>query len=247
VNNLQDILLFPVRDAEARKQFLFACLIALAGFIIPIIPMLLLTGYSARIMRQIIEERKSPSMPDMQTSDWSEMLMDGLRVYGAQLVLMLPIILAIGFGVLSMVSGSIAASIFLNDNGQNIGPFGISAFILGFAFLMLFSLLAMPYNIIISTVGPHVAMTRSFESAFRFKEWWGVFRKGMGQFILAYVVTMVVSWVLMIVMQFAMMTIVLICIVPFVMIPYSAYLILVRNAMYAQAYLAGRDSLLRAD
>ncbi len=247
MNNLQDILLFPVRDAEARKQFLFACLIALAGFIIPVIPMLILTGYSARIMRQIIEERKSPSMPDLQTSDWSEMLMDGLRIYGAQLVLKLPVIIAIGFGVLSMMSGSIAASVSLSDNGQNIGPFGISAFVLGFAFLMLFSLLSLPYNIVISTVGPHVAATRSFESAFRFKEWWGIFRKGMGQFILAYVIMLVVSWVLMFVMQFAIMTIVLICIVPFVMIPYTAYLILVGNALYAQAYLAGSDGLVRVE
>jgi hypothetical protein len=118
---------------------------------------------------------------------------------------------------------------------------------LGFALIMLFSLLSLPYNIIISTVGPHVVTTRSFESAFRFKEWWGIFRKGMGQFVLAYVITMVVSWILMIVMQFAIMTIVLICIVPFVMIPYSAYLVLVRNALYAQAYLAGSDDLLRAE
>ena len=242
MNNLQEILLFPVRDAEARKQFLFACLVALAGFIIPIVPMIFLTGYSAKIMRQIIEERKSPSMPDWQTSDWSEMFMDGLRIYGAQFVLMLPIIIIMGIGFVSMISGSIAASVSLNDNGQSFAPIGISVFMLGFLFIMLFSVLAIPYGVIVSAVVPHVATTRSFESAFHFKNWWSIFRKGLGQFLLAYVITLAISWVLMFVIQFAIITIVLLCIVPFLMIPYVAYNILLKNALFAQAYTSGLDN-----
>ena len=103
MNNLQETLLFPVRDAEARKQFLFTCLIVLAGYIIPILPFLVVMGYGAKIMRQIIDEKKSPSMPEWQGSNWSEMLMDGLRLYGAQLVLMLPLFLFMGCGFIAMV------------------------------------------------------------------------------------------------------------------------------------------------
>jgi hypothetical protein len=33
------------------------------------------------------------------------------------------------------------------------------------------------------------------------------------------------------------------CIVPFVMIPYSVYIMLMTNTLTAQAYLAGRDAL----
>jgi hypothetical protein len=40
-----------------------------------------------------------------------------------------------------------------------------------------------------------------------------------------------------------MMTLVLMCIVPFVMIPYSVYIMLMTNTLTAQAYLAGRDAL----
>jgi hypothetical protein len=181
-------------------------------------------------------------MPDWQNSDWSDMFMDGLRIYGAQFVLMLPAFIIMGFGFISMLSGSIAASVSLSDNAQSISPFGISAFMIGFAFIMLFSLLMIPYGVIVSTVGPHVAVTRSFESIFQFKEWWGIFRKALGQFILAYVITMVVSWILMFVMQVAMMTIVLLCIVPFIMIPYVAYNVLLRNALIAQAYATGNQN-----
>ena len=239
MNNLQDTLLFPIRDPEARKQFLFASLVMLVGFIIPIIPMLILTGYSAKIMRQIIEEKKDPSMPDWQNGDWSDMLLDGLRIYGAQLVYMLPVLIVMGFGILSLISGSIATSISIGDNAQSIAPIGIPLFMVGFAAVMFFSLLAIPYGVIISTVGPHVAKTRSFASAFQIQDWWGIFRKGLGQFILAYVITLAISWVLGFIIQIAFMTFVLICIVPFIMIPFSAYNLLLKSALIAQAYATG--------
>jgi len=180
-------------------------------------------------------------MPDWQSSDWSDMFMDGLRVYGAQFVLMLPLMIIMGIGFVSMISGSIAAAVSISDNGQNFAPIGIPFFMFGMLFIMLVSVLTIPYGVIISAVVPHVATTRSFESAFQFKTWWNIFRKGLGQFILAYVITMIVAWVLMFVIQFAMITIVLLCIVPFLMIPYAAYNALVRNTLFAQAYASGLD------
>ena len=243
MNNLQDILLFPVRDAEARKQFLLACLITLAGFIVPLVPMFFLVGYSAKIMRQIIEERTSPSMPDWQSSDWTEMFMDGLRVYGAQFLFMLPFMLVLGISVVAMASGIIATSAPINDSGQTLLPIGLPFMFVGMGLMIIFSVLTIPYSVIVSTVGPHVAVTRSFESAFHFKTWWNIFRSAIGQFVLAYIFAMAVSWVLMIVMQFAIMTIILICVVPIIMIPYTAYIALTSNALYAQAYATGLDNL----
>ena len=65
----------------------------------------------------------------------------------------------------------------------------------------------------------------------------------MGQFLIAYVMLLVASFILALVIQIAMITIVLICIVPFLMIPYTVYLMLVSNALYAQAYAKGQESL----
>jgi len=242
VNNLQDILLFPFRDAEARKQFLIACLVALAGFIIPLVPFIFLMGYSARIMRQIIDERKSPSMPDWQESDPSEMFMDGLRLYGSQLVLTLPLLLLMGCGITFMVGGSLSMAIPTDNGSASLAPVGILFFLLGIGSMMLFTLLSFPYGVVISAVGPHVVTQRSFSAAFQFKDWWAIFRKGLSQFILNYLLIMVVSFVFMFVIQFAMITIVLMCIVPLLMIPYTAYLSLATNALYAQADLAGIDN-----
>src|SRR5436190_15714394 len=108
MNNWQEILLFPVRDAEAPKQFLIACLLTLAGFIIPILPSLVLLGYASKIMREIIHERKSPAMPDWQGSDFNQMLIDGLRLFGLQLVLMLPLFILMGCAFMFMMGGSLS-------------------------------------------------------------------------------------------------------------------------------------------
>jgi hypothetical protein len=242
--NWQETLLFPVRDAEARQQFLIACLVALAGFFIPIIPTLILLGYGAKIMRQVLDERKSPSMPDWQESDWSAMLLDGLRLFGLQLVLMLPLLILMGCGFLFTMTGSISLSVLAEEQRtSSFAPVGAIFLFIGIGLIMLFALLSFPYGIIISAALPHAVAKNSFSAGLNVREWFPVFRNGLGNFILGYIFVMIVSFVFVFVMQFAMITIILMCIVPFLMIPYSAYITLISNTIYAQAYNTGRDAL----
>jgi hypothetical protein len=243
MDNIQETLLFPVRDADARKQFLLACLVMLAAFIIPILPMFVLMGYGVKIMRQIIDERKNPSMPSWQGIDWTETFVDGVKLYGAQFVLMLPLMMLMGCGMISMFGGTFGLAALADESTSSFAPIGMVFMFVGVGFFMLFSVLSLPYGIVLSAVAPHVATKRSFSAGFEFKEWWAIFRKALGQFLLAYALSFVVSFVFVIVMQIAMMTLVLMCIVPFVMIPYSVYIMLMTNTLTAQAYLAGRDAL----
>ena len=241
--NWQETLLFPVKDSEARKQFLIACLVALAGFIIPLVPTLILMGYGVKIMRQVIEERKSPSMPDWQGSNWSEMLMDGLQVFGIQIILMLPLLLLMGCGFIFTFGGSLGFAALADESTRAFAPVGGLFFFIGLGLIMLFTLLSFPYGIIISAAIPHSVANNSFAAGFNFKEWFPIFRAGLGNFILSYVFVIVISFVFMFAIQFAMMTIILMCVVPFLMIPYSAYLTLITNTIYSQAYVTGRDAL----
>ena len=243
MNNIQETLLFPVRDAEARKQFFFACLVMLAAFVIPILPTFLIMGYGVKIMRQIIDERKKPSMPAWQGIDWAETFIDGIKLYGVQLVFMLPLFLLMGCGFISFFGGSFGLSALADESTRSFASFGMIFMFIGAAFFMLFSILSLPYAIIVNAVAPHVATKRSFSAGFEFKEWWAIFLKAIGQFLLAYALSFIVSFAFIIVMQIAMMTLILMCIVPFLMIPYSVYVMLMTNTLTAQAYLAGRDAL----
>jgi hypothetical protein len=243
MNNIQETLLFPVRDVEARKQFLITCAIMLTAFIIPIVPTLVVMGYCAKIMRDVIEENKSPSMPSWQGSNWSELLLDGLRIYGAQLVLTLPLFLLMGCGMIPMLAGSVGFAAMPEDGNEAFATIGMLFFMIGMIIFMLVSVLALPYSIIVSAALPHVATRRSFQAAFEFNQWFPIFRKGLGHFILGYAIVMAASFVFAMVMQIAMLTIILICIVPFIMIPYISYQLLIMNTVFAQAYVTGRDGL----
>jgi hypothetical protein len=243
MNNIQEILQFPFRDRESWTQFLIACAVMLAGFIIPVLPMILLMGYTVKIMRQIILEKKSPSMPLWQGNDWSEMLMDGLRLYGAQIVLMLPLILVLGCGIIFIISGSVGFSTLADESTKSFAPIAMILFFIGVGFTVLFSILSLPYGIIISAATGHVAAKRSFQAAFEFKEWWQIFRAAIGQFLIVYVILMIASFIFALAIQILTITIVLMCIVPLLMIPYSVYLMLVSNTLYAQAYAKGQEAL----
>lgn len=243
MNNIQDTLLFPVRDAEARKQFLIACVVMLASFLIPILPMLVLMGYSARIMREIIDEKKEPLMPAWQSNDVSEMLIDGLRLWGAQLVLTLPIMILIGCGMAFLFGGSFSFAALADRNNDTIAPLAILLTMFGAVIVALFALFSLPYSIIISAALPHVAVRRSFQAAFEFNEWFRIFRNALGQFILAYAIIMLASFIVAIAMQIAFITIVLICLLPLLIIPYMVYQTLIMNTVFAQAYRVGREQL----
>lgn len=245
-NNFQETLYFPFRDADSSRQFLIACAVVLAGFIIPILPFILLMGYTVKIMRQVIDEKKAPSMPAWQGSDWSEMFMDGLRLYGAQLVLMLPLMLFMGCGIISIISGSAGFAALAEEGARSLAPISGLLFFIGIVSILIFSILALPYAVIIPAAQAHMVSKRSFAATFEFKEWWQIFRKALGQFVVTYVMIMIASFIFGLVIQIAMITIVLICIVPFLMVPYSAYLTLVTNTLYAQAYAAGQEALQAA-
>jgi hypothetical protein len=243
MNNIQDTFLFPFQDKESWTQFLIACAIMLTAFIIPILPVLLLMGYTMKIMRQVIDESKKPSMPAWQGSNWSEMLLDGLRLYGAQLVLMLPLFIFLGIGIILLISGSIGFSALADEGNRAFAPIGGILFFAGMMFIIIFAILSLPYGIITPAAQAHVVTRRSFTAVFEFQHWWQVFRRGLGQFVVAYVMIMIASFIIAFVIQVAVVTIVLMCIVPFLMIPYSAYLMIISNTLYAQAYAAGREAL----
>lgn len=243
MKDIQESLLFPVQDAESRKQFLIACAVMLAGFIIPFLPTFVLMGYSAKIMRQVIEEKKAPSMPAWQGSDWSEMLLDGFRLWAAQTVLMLPLFILLGGGMIFLASGALGFSALAHKNADSFAAMSSLLFMFGFLFFMLFGVLSLPYAVLVAAALPHVAIRRSFQAAFEFKEWFSIFRKALWQFILGYIVVMAASFIFVFAMQIAMITVILICVLPLIMVPYAAYQMLIMNTVFAQAYATGREQL----
>ena len=236
---LQMLLLYPVKDPAARKKFLIAAALMLGNFIIPIVPMLLLMGYVARMMRKIIDEKQEPAMPEWD--DWSALLTDGLQMLGFRMVVMLPLMVVmfggLGLYLLFMILGA------SQSNSHTTSPFIFVGVFIFLITILIFMVLLIPTGIISLIGSTHVAAKRSFAAGFAFKEWWQIFRKNIGAFILYYVIAMAISFALTFLLQILYITIVLICLLPFIFPAIMAYLILIQDALFAQAYAQGRDML----
>ncbi|MBI5953884.1 MAG: DUF4013 domain-containing protein [Chloroflexi bacterium] len=235
--DLSQILLFPVKDSEARKYFLIGCAVALAGFIVPIIPYLLLFGYAVQIAKQVLNG-ESPRM--VKWDDWGRLLQDGARMFGVRMAYSLPLLIL----VLPMMIAGIALPIIAdNANGSEVEAFIAIFGLVMFSLLCLIMLLSLPLALIIPAAEMHAVEKNEFAAGFRFREWWGILRANLGGFIVALVIVYVASMALTIVMQILMATIILSCLLPFFVPAITTYTTLVMYAMFAQAYKVGRDKL----
>ena len=102
-----------------------------------------------------------------------------------------------------------------------------------------------PFSLIISVLsylaGAHAVAKQEFSAGYRIGEWWPIFRKNIGGFVLAMGVAYVIAIAFTLVMQILYITLILACLLPFLMPAYVFYMILVTEPMIAQAYREGRD------
>lgn len=234
--DLNQLLTFPIKEAEDRKQFLIGVLVYLASFIVPIIPLILVTGYAARLIRQVLAGEQPRMVP---WDDWGAMLTDGLRIFGVRMVLVLPLLLLMG----PLMVLSFALPFLIDNTSSDLGWLAVLIPILIAGVFMILVPIMLIASFILPAAEIHVIEQNEFGAAFRIREWWPVFRANLGGFLLALAITYAVSFALTIFMQFAMLTVVLICLLPFLLPVTGVYMMLVLYAAFAQAYKAGLDRL----
>ncbi len=232
--DLNHLFFFPVEDAQARRRFLIGSLLVLASFIIPIVPYILIIGYTMRIMRQVTAGQK-PFMPEWD--DWETMFKDGLKLFAVRLAYTLPILLLMipVFGLF-----------FLAPLMAQSGPDGDAVFSLTmFAFSIFFTCLT-PFFFALALIVPaaeaHVVATGELSAGFRVREWWGIFRKNIGGFVVAFMIAYGVSMITSFALQIMIFTIILLCLLPIIIPCYSMYIYIIQYTLFAQAY---REGLLK--
>ena len=235
--DLTQILLFPVKDSEARKNFLIGCAVALVGLVIPIIPYLFIVGYAAAIARQIFNE-ESPRMTNW--NNWGKLFENGAKMFGVRIVYSLPFLIL----VLPMVFTGIAMPIVANNvNGSEVGTVIVIFGLVLLSLVCLIMLLSLPLALIIPAAEMHVVNKNEFAAGFRFREWWGILRANLGGFIVAFAISYAISLLLGTVIQILVATLILACLLPFFVPALTMYSTLVMYTMVAQAYKTGKEKL----
>ena len=235
--NLQEILMFPIKDEEARKYFYIGILVSLLAFIIPIAPYIILFGYGAQIAKQILNG-KSPRM--VAWDDWGKLFKDGLKVFGARFIVGLPILVF----VIPLVIVSFIFP-FMMDNAS---PSEVET-ILPIYFAVIFGSICFifPISLVMAVIIPAAEMkvleTDDFTALFRVKEWWQIFRANLGGFIAAFGIYYLVSFILAFAIQIIFVTIILSCLLIVLMPAITIYITLIMYATGAIAYKDGKAKL----
>ena len=242
--SLQDLLSFPFKAPDGKKKLLIAGLIDLAGFIIPILPGLFLIGYGGLMMRRIIRENGEPVLPEW--TEWNDMLVLGLKLGAAGFIYSFPALAIMMLGYMGMLIPAFVEMISGADRYQSFAPMigiqlagsfgGLACFGLGMLFFIAAAAVLPP-------VLAHVAATNSFASAFRVREWWKIFRANMGGFVVAMILTAGLYMVMVLASQILYFTIVLCILIPFLFAFVFAYLLIIADVLFAQAYKEATEKL----
>jgi len=241
---IQTLLSFPVGGPQERKRLLVAALLGFAGFIIPVIPGIFLIGYGGLIMQSIIHEKAQPAMPEWK--DWGKIFTLGLRMLGAAFVYSLPAVLAVLLGYVGLMVPALLEALSQAQDYTGSPPFGgldVLGMFGGMALLGIGLILLAPLSVMLPPMLGHVAATDSFAAAFHFRAWWRVFRANLGGFAVALVLAAGLYFIVIFVLQILYLTIILCIAIPFLLAFLIAYLTIIANALFAEAYREGSANL----
>ena len=233
------ILTFPFQDQDWQKKILITSLLVFFSFI-PVIPLVLLLGYAAEIIRRVAVDHESPSLPEWD--DLSVYFTEGFRLFGVSLVYMIPATLLIGIGYLLMF-----IPVFLTEIGgmtetEAIG-FIIAGYLAGFGLMGIGTMVSMLTGLILPLAGTHAVVSGDFKSAFKFKEIWSIFKANWGGFVIAFLILIGTAIVFYFGTYFLTATVILCCLFPFVLCFMSAYLLLIGAGFFGDAYRRASDNL----
>jgi hypothetical protein len=239
--NLQNVFTFPFRDQKWGEKFLIGSLLFLASFLL--LPIFLIYGYFIELMRMGIEGREL-SLPEWDL--WEKKFTDGAKLFIIGLIFTIPFIILIFLGYFLMFAGVIGTDLidFSTDPSSPFwaipsmfGTFG------GMALFGLSLLLVFVIGVFMPAATAHVVATDDLSAAFRFSEWWGIFRANLSGFVITYLLVFGLFTAINFVLQILYMTVILCCIAPFLLIPATLYIIVTTGVLFGQAYREGVQNL----
>jgi hypothetical protein len=239
---VRDIFNFPFRDPKWQEKLLIGSALMFGGFIIPILPWLVVLGYMARLMRA--GERNSDPSVLPEWTDWGDLFMDGLRQFGVSFLIGLPVaaVILVGQGIyLVTLMGTTNRGGF--SGGAANGMALLVAMLVFFVSIGLGTVLGIGSWLLMPPAMAHVAVRREFSAFFRVGEWWRILRANLGGFLatLFFIAGMYV--VMMFGFQILYMTIILCLAIPLLIAPVSFFVMVVYARLTGQAYGAGQRKL----
>jgi hypothetical protein len=243
---LESLLRFPFASERWRNHFLIGTGLIWASFIIPLLPMILVYGYSLQVMRQAIDGEEL-SLP--KWDDWGRLGKDGLWATVVGLVYLLPAFLVFGFGFGLYFLGIFAIPFTAAIADSPEPAMGLSLLVTfgGMGLLMVTLFLGMLLLLLGSIPLPmavaHVLARDDIGAAFHWRRIWRMLRSKGLAYLGAWVVVsglMAISYMLFMLGYY---TLVLICFTPLLLAPLIFYGMVVGAAVFGESYREARQAL----
>ncbi len=243
LSELKRYLRFPVQDREARSRFALGCVVLAAGYLVPIIPGLIVYGYVLQILQRTTKG-EAPSMPAWD--DWTGLLGLGFRGAIVQLVFTFPALVAFLVGLVVYFGAIIPFSI---ASSSEVAVSDASILLVFAAMLLMFFSMAVGSVLLVLGIIPlpasmsHSAAQDRLSAAFHIREWWLIVMADKLGYFAAFVVVAgilgLAYWAFMILYS----TVILLCLGFLVLVPTTFYAMLVGAALFGDAYRGGTETL----
>lgn len=243
---LKSLFRYPFQGKEWGRKLLYLGLFWLAGYFIPVIPWLFAGGYMAAIIRQAAAGSALTDLPEWQ--DWNRLLMDGLRMFGAALIFVLPVFLFFTM-MLSFYMGGTFAGIALGETDSYILPFLtlLTTTFMMFCGIAVGILLSVLLGVTYSPALTHMVVKGSFGSLFKVREWFAVMRANLGGYLIALFILWGVIFAMQMIYQLLMFSIVLCLLAPVLAFASMPYLSVVSSVLLGQVYKEGEAALAQSE
>jgi hypothetical protein len=250
LEGVKKIILFPFQGRKWGLKLLVGSALSLAGCIVPIFPLLPVMGYAGQVARRVISQEEDPQMPEWK--DWGQLFSDGIKLFGAILLYLLP-------GILIMIAGAAVMfssySLFWFDPGffsipDSYSPgllyIGMAGSLIGMLASMVGMLLFIATGLFIAPALGHMISRGEFKAAFRVREWWPVFKVNLAGFFLTQVLLLGVYAISIFAIYALYFSIILCFLVPFAMILTTFLLVVLHFSLSAVAYRDGVRKLVES-
>jgi hypothetical protein len=232
--SLREVFAFPLRGPDWRQRFIIGSAILIAGFFIPILPLIFVCGYVVALMRQAIQ---GDDLVLPRWGDWGKLASDGLRAMVAGFVYLLPGLLIAFVGFALYFAASFAMPFAIEAGDDILWPL---LFFGGFAIMFLTMFLGTVVTVLGAIPLPiataHLVAEDDLAAAFRLRQWWPLLRANpLGVFI-AWVVVAGLMGIFYLVIMLLYYTLVLCCAAPLLAGPIGFYVLLVAAALFGRTY-----------
>jgi len=253
LEGIKKAVFFAFHEKNWSDKVLIGAAINFANFVVPMIPLIVLLGFMGQMMKRIIVMGEDPELPEWK--EWGNFFLDGIKMFGVLVIYSLPGILVEVFGYFL---------IFVVGIGMNFlaiaSAHGNTPYMFPFSISMLASVLGTMGGILVMWIGIFIFMISmvffepavgnliaksSFGAAFRFKEWWPVFKMNLTGYLVVSALMFGMTFALLWLVQFLYMTLVLCILLPFI-VGFLGFIIGAAGfSLSAVAYWEGMQMLAR--